>query len=98
MGERVPVRPGEVVSRAVGKGTYGGHRGSVRPRLRRRKTASRGLASTANSAPATAAPSCSGFASFSTVTVIALWFQGWDNAYDGVLTRLFQSFAVGGAR
>jgi flagellar biosynthetic protein FliR len=30
--------------------------------------------------------------------MISLWFQGWDLAYDGVLTRLFQSFAGGGAR
>lgn len=38
------------------------------------------------------------FAFAAALPVIALWFQGWDNAYDGVLTRLFQSFAVGGAR
>jgi flagellar biosynthesis protein FliR len=30
--------------------------------------------------------------------MISLWFQGWDRTYDGVLTRLFESFAVAGAR
>jgi len=38
------------------------------------------------------------FALGATLPMIALWFQGWDNAYDGVLTRLFQTFASGGAR
>jgi flagellar biosynthesis protein FliR len=38
------------------------------------------------------------FAFSAALPMIALWFQGWDNAYDGVLTRLFESFAAGGAR
>jgi flagellar biosynthetic protein FliR len=38
------------------------------------------------------------FAFGAALPMIALWFQGWDTAYDGVLTRLFQSFAMGGAR
>ena len=38
------------------------------------------------------------FAFGAALPMIALWFQGWDVAYDGVLTRLFQSFAMGGAR
>jgi flagellar biosynthesis protein FliR len=37
------------------------------------------------------------FAFGASLPMISLWFQGWDGAYDGVLTRLFQSFAVGGA-
>jgi flagellar biosynthetic protein FliR len=38
------------------------------------------------------------FALGAALPMIALWFQGWDGAYDGVLTRLFQSFATGGPR
>ena len=38
------------------------------------------------------------FAFGAALPMIALWFQGWDGAYDGVLTRLFESFAAGGAR
>jgi flagellar biosynthetic protein FliR len=38
------------------------------------------------------------FALGAALPMIALWFQGWDGAYDGVLTRLFQSFAMGGVR
>jgi flagellar biosynthesis protein FliR len=39
------------------------------------------------------------FAFGAALPMIALWFQGWDSAYDGVLTRLFESFAAtGGAR
>jgi len=34
------------------------------------------------------------FALGAALPMIALWFQGWDNAYDGVLTRLFGSFAI----
>ena len=38
------------------------------------------------------------FAFGAALPMIALWFQGWDVAYDGVLTRLFASFATGGPR
>lgn len=39
------------------------------------------------------------FAFAASLPVIALWFQGWDAAYDGVLTRLFESFLpAGGTR
>jgi flagellar biosynthetic protein FliR len=38
------------------------------------------------------------FAFGAALPMIALWFQSWDAAYDGVLTRVFQSFAMGGAR
>lgn len=38
------------------------------------------------------------FAFGAALPMIALWFQGWDASYDSVLTRLFQSFAAGGAR
>jgi flagellar biosynthesis protein FliR len=38
------------------------------------------------------------FAFGAALPMIALWFQGWSGAYDGVLTRLFESFAAGGAR
>jgi flagellar biosynthetic protein FliR len=38
------------------------------------------------------------FAFGAALPMIALWFQGWDGAYDGVLTRLFDAFAAGGAR
>ena len=36
------------------------------------------------------------FAFGAALPMIALWFQGWSGAYDGVLTRLFDSFAVAG--
>lgn len=38
------------------------------------------------------------FAFGAAIPMIALWFQGWAGTYDGVLTRLFESFAAGGAR
>ena len=38
------------------------------------------------------------FAFGAALPMIALWFQGWDASYDGVLTRLFTSFAAGGVR
>jgi hypothetical protein len=38
------------------------------------------------------------FAFGAALPMIAVWFQGWDGAYDGVLTRLFESFAAGGTR
>lgn len=38
------------------------------------------------------------FAFGAAIPMIALWFQGWNGAYDGVLTRLFDSFTAGGAR
>jgi flagellar biosynthesis protein FliR len=38
------------------------------------------------------------FALGAALPMIAMWFNGWGAAYDGVLTRLFDSFAVGGAR
>jgi flagellar biosynthesis protein FliR len=38
------------------------------------------------------------FAFAAALPMIGLWFQGWDSAYDGVLTRLFESFAAGGTR
>lgn len=38
------------------------------------------------------------FAFGAALPMIALWFQRWDSAYDGVLTRLFESFAAGGVR
>ena len=38
------------------------------------------------------------FALGAALPMIALWFQSWDSAYDGVLIRLFQGFAAGGSR